>query len=130
MTLDDAPRRLIAFLRARLDEEAVRANGAGGSGAQGQWRYLADFDLADGDGAIVAHFHESWLGQIRLRHVASHDPQRALRAVEAMRELVLMYENAADDAEYDPVTQWMRAVAEALAGIWIDHPDYTAAVAG
>ncbi len=107
---------LVAFIRARLDEDQRTADGL--SFACRIPNKMPDFTSAGGPAA-----EEFW---------ESFGPARVLREVEALRAivaLVLDYENEIDqewgtgDSPAESRTEEIPAL-RALAAIWRDHPDY------
>lgn len=111
---------LIAFLRARLDEDEEAALGAKGS-TSGRWTQNdgppEDIVLYDKSGKLT-------VGQAL--HIARHDPARVLAEIEAKRDLLRLIEGSHD---YEPIflsgvsarmVQTLRLFALAYAG----HPDY------
>ncbi|MEU7741993.1 DUF6221 family protein [Nonomuraea sp. NPDC049158] len=111
---------LIAFLRARLDEDEQEATAA----SPGPWKANAEQDevLAVDDIEVATGFALSG-NQLRatVRHIVRHDPTRVLREVEAKRELI------------NWVLRWplrpappssVDGVLERLALAYVDHPDY------
>lgn len=80
MTPDD----LVTWLRAQLDEDERVAQAA----IPGPWVADGDEVLHDGD-QVVLSGHST-------EHVARHDPVRVLAEMEAKRELIAVYEEAAE----------------------------------
>ena len=127
---------LIAFLRARLDEDERIARAptpgheiwaatetesvAGPAVYDDQWRLVSGpmYDhnnpLSNRDGATgPAYINDDAL----MEHIARHDPARVLREVEAKRRIVAMYERGMG---YDQaLTDSLRLLALPYA----DHPD-------
>lgn len=123
---------LIAFMKARLDEDEAIATAAAQFGTDGfsgrpQWinQYGMVVDATDSDWAIVDLGGTAVSGEPVYAHIARHDPARTLREVAADRALL---------AEYDELANGLSAymyMAGALEGIiryrvtvWSDHPDY------
>jgi hypothetical protein len=118
---------LVAFVRARLDEEALLAEAAGGAG----WRSPPELpgEVHDSLGAIAF--------SVRTRgydhHIARQDPARTLRRIASSRVLLDQYVPvAALDVDY-PASAYAsgRAVGlgfavRQLAAEHADHPDYKA----
>ena len=109
---------LVAFLKARLDEDEAAANAAWG--VEWDWRYIAQ---PFGERPSIAH----------TVHIARHDPARVLREVEAKRAMIARYERAAAlPASVVSFTHgqddgYAQACADAIrdaAAVWSDHPDY------
>lgn len=120
MRNDERVDDLIAFLRARLDEDEQEATAA----SPGPWKANAEQDevLAVDDIEVATGFALSG-NQLRatVRHIVRHDPTRVLREVEAKRELI------------NWVLRWplrpappssVDGVLERLALAYVDHPDY------
>lgn len=123
---------LVAFLRARLDEDEQAARDATPpqdplSAAPGHWNvHLESKD----DGWAVEDASGLWAAVTgyprgKAAHIARHDPARVLRDVEAKRRILNMelpgyydnpYANGWDDAHGD--------VLYLLALPYADHPDY------
>ena len=111
---------LVAFLRARLDEDEAAAK----TGSQPEWKSDGPY-LGWVTGGIAAQFKWS----TDAAHAARHDPARVLREVAAKRAILAEYLRLAgiepDDYPEDPA-----AVAASerdvriLAAVWSDHPDY------
>jgi hypothetical protein len=107
---------LIAFLRARLDEDAAAARRAGDS-----FRQIGETGVivaTEGDRAEECA-SANWAGIAE--HIVRHDPARVLAEVDAKRQII------------DWVLEWpMRphppssvdGVLERLALPYADHPDY------
>jgi hypothetical protein len=127
---------LVEFLRARLDEDEQVACAA----TPGPWRVRVDgpddesYVWADnggryGDGSPVtfhpdgAPRHQGAIGDEDARHVARHDPTRALREVEAKRGLMTTIEDDPFDA-MGAEWQYEVLVWSYLALPYVDHPDY------
>ncbi|MFB6557726.1 DUF6221 family protein [Streptomyces sp. NPDC056400] len=118
---------LVAFLEARLDEEADLARRCDGDGC-GRWSahgHTVDFCQAE-----LAGFHPTIAS-----HVALHDPARVLREVEAKRRVLARHDLA--PAVGDPETPWddrddCRFDGDPwpcddlldLASPYADHPDF------
>lgn len=129
---------LVAFLRARLDEDrAVAEACAAEDGAV--WsagdRHLSESVTAERGGYVACAPYEGVMPWETRRHIADHDPARALAEVEAKRRIV---DFLADDAGFDlPATttqamsreEWDRVFSarltlKLLALPHTDHPDY------
>lgn len=131
---------LIAFLRARLDEDAAVAraaaehdDGAGHDvqGAPGTWTFVPDedfFGAVHPGGAIgprVGHVNRAAWGQ----HIALHDPARVLADIEAKRRIIRAHEKWCDgrcaapypEGGFDAAHYWS---IESLAAAYAAHPDY------
>lgn len=115
---------LIAFLRARLDEDERVAHAAAGV-----WESDPDGPAWMGTGLEVTP------------HVLRHDPARALREVEAKRVILGIHDRVANGwggarwaeacagcgGEYDdPITPRLVDCPHlrAMAAVYADHPDY------
>jgi len=138
---------LVAFLRARLDEDEQQAKAC----AQ---VYPPPWDMADRgwiatvradepDFRIVTELEQwdaqpdGWLGTV-IEHIARHDPARVLAEVDAKRRIIDEY-IAADNtyqrlAEDDDDSKWdwlsrsqaLETVLPLLALPYADHPSYRA----
>jgi len=78
---------MIEFLWAQLDEEAERAQAAGGA----EW----SLQEHEGDTVLIYSSHgepvvydEGWPTQPQARHIVDHSPARVLREVEAKRRAI------------------------------------------
>lgn len=114
---------LIAFLRARLDEDEAAARDSYYEGQrwiteeEGVYRWPDDELVQSADRKADA------------RHIARHDPARALREVEAKRAIL---DQLGTDLSYRPPVPpghqraWAIAslIAEKMAAVYSDHPDY------
>jgi hypothetical protein len=141
MTLDD----LIAFLRARLDEDEAAAKKASSEhpaqeAHDGRWQDVGDRQVRYGNGAgetlrsvDTTGASGLWYEQISVRgdpdghvagHIARHDPARVLREVAAKRAIVT-YE---DRNGLPGINAWgiWRDMLKYLATAYSDHPDYQA----
>lgn len=114
---------LAQFIRARLDEDEAEAWEAHYEGQrwlteeEGVYRYPDDELVRMADRKADA------------RHIANWSPARVLREVEALRAIVDQLEHSLSYRPPVPVGkrgEWALAslVAEAVAGIWRDYPDY------
>lgn len=133
---------LLAFLRARLDEDAADAQRAAEElGAR--WRYDGQHVVAEAEGDMVATGSLDELEAERGAHVARHDPARVLAEVEAKRQLVLLHGRATLRAgggaqHFDTTTvcrscepsyqfpdqSWPCPTLRLLALPYAGHPDY------
>lgn len=102
---------LVAFLRARLDEDEQAARACAGDG---KW-----------EARDIAVYGQDLSPEVRT-HMARHDPARVLADVEAKREVLRLAARASDYHE-----TFMNGFAAALGGVlrWYalphaDHPDY------
>lgn len=107
---------LVAFYRARLDEDEQAAQEAGGRAASwranGTWHLEGVEHSVVGDGEAFCHPHN-------VTHIARHDPARVLRKVEAGRKLIRLCEERWSDIGVGHWEALELAVCE-----WADHPDY------
>jgi hypothetical protein len=126
---------LIAFWRARLDEEEAAALAAGDDETARTW---SCFDIG-GYPVIGAGVDDGWgvtiagppaPSEAQVRHIARHDPARTLREIAADRALLAAYAKVAACVTADPEPEFAvgRAVGldEAVrlrAAIHSDHPD-------
>ena len=90
---------MVAFVRARLDEDEARARRVQAALDDG-WNY----------------FDETPTELI--------DPARALREVEAKRDILTAYVKIETDGHRDNGWIALRFAVETLAAIWSDHPDF------
>lgn len=115
-TVRDDTAELVAFVRARLDEDEAAAQSAEHAHPPVGWAITYDPETM---------------------HSVRHDPACVLREVETKRQIVNRYEAAARSAAasngWDSDLDWKRArahtlqvVCEDLAGLYRDHPDYPA----
>ncbi|MBP2583380.1 hypothetical protein J3A78_003858 [Streptomyces sp. PvR006] len=107
---------LIAFLSARLDEDAAAARRAGDS-----FRQIGETGVivaTEGDRAEECA-SANWAGIAD--HIVRHDPARVLAEVNAKRRIVTAYENYDNDA---PELDVPESVLRLLALPYADHPDY------
>jgi hypothetical protein len=119
---------LVQFLRARLDEDAARAEAAGGDSWRRQEHPSETVAVYDSKGEPVV-YDEGWPSEAQAEHIVRHDPARVLRGIEADRALLNQYvEVAANDVnELEYAHGWANALGFAvrLRGIrFADHPDY------
>jgi hypothetical protein len=97
---------MIAFAKARLDEDEARATAALAEWDQNamEWEDLPDASYA----------HARW-----------HDPARVLREVAAVRAVIATYERSVRMVG-ESLSVPDRKLTEAFAAVWSDHPDYQA----
>ncbi|WP_433568129.1 DUF6221 family protein (plasmid) [Nocardia sp. CA-151230] len=109
------------FIEARLCEDEDIAAGArrgprrpdGWSEDYGQ-EFIVVVGVRDGvPDCVVRSTDES-------RHIARHDPDRALRQYAALRKIMRL--NREDIADVDSGASMQ--ITEAVASIWSDHPDF------
>lgn len=135
---------LVAFVRARLDEDEAVARAA----TPGLWvagtssGLLVDNGVyGQGDGGVefACDTREAVAySTANVVHIARHDPARALREVEAKREIVDEHGNVNDGSCGTCVTaawgypthggsapqKWPCHTLRLLAAVYADHPDY------
>jgi len=88
---------LVAFLKARLDEDADLARRCAGAGFSAEWiAHGAAVDFGRGD---LTNLHVAIA-----QHAALHDPARVLREVEAKRHV--LNRHTLSPAEGDPERPW------------------------
>jgi Family of unknown function (DUF6221) len=122
-----ASERFREFLKARLDEDEAAAKHASPAPWGGGRLYIQD---AAGTFIAQAQFFEDG------RHIARHDPARALREVAAWRRIIELADDATDlddqrDSEFRVGPRDTTAepyigdlIKRAVAACWSDHPDY------
>jgi len=108
---------LVAFLKARMDEDEAAAKAA--RRVQTEW-YVA----CDDDTVTIDSLRE---------HIGRLSPARVLREVEAGRNILARYEDClvrmedpaySGTAEYVQIREYEDFVLPNLAAIWNDHPGY------
>jgi hypothetical protein len=131
---------LIAFLRARLDEDEEAARAA----TPGPWEWKHEHGepwqprpdgwldysgeyLAAADGKSTL-FGPGMTPHADADHIARHDPSRTLREVEAKRVLIADYERFIAERRrmmggWDSYPEPSPVLA-AFAAVYADHPDY------
>lgn len=127
---------LVAFLRARLDEDeqwALLTAAATAAQEVRPWRFDREDVFAEGGERMAVARSKSVAP-----HIARHDPFRVLRDVEADRKLLAEYQQAEakrphDDAEYahgyaDGLADGLLLAVKIRAARFSDHPDYADAV--
>ena len=126
---------LVAFLAARLDEDeaaatAVRVARSADPAfreAAGRWTLREHPSesamIRDGNGNVVV-FDEGAPSDEEAAHIARHDPARALREVEAMREILTAYVKTEAGGYRGDGWIAFRFAVETLAEVWSGHPDY------
>lgn len=131
MTSD--PDALVAFVRARLDEDEATARAVG---VPDIWRADSSW-AAELLNPLPSQRHEHpgyvpMITQADLDHIARHDPARVLREVEAKRELLAWYLRALE-FEQRPGSPFqvpfatrevLEKVLRILANAWDSHPDF------
>jgi hypothetical protein len=121
---------LVAFLRARLDEKAARAQAAGGD----EWSlhgHESDTVLIYSSHGEPVVYDEGSPAPAQARHIVDHSPARVLREVEAKRRLVDQYERAMENRRAHPDDLASAGALLALHGAvklfalpFDVHPDY------
>jgi hypothetical protein len=114
---------LIAFLRARLDEDAATARRAGDS-----FRQIGETGVivaTEGDRAEECA-SANWAGIAD--HIVRHDPARVLAEVEAKRKIIDQHERYAAERRrmmggWDPQSD-DSPILTALAAVYDYHPDH------
>ncbi|MGW2113772.1 DUF6221 family protein [Streptomyces zhihengii] len=121
---------LVAFLRARLDEDEQAAQLAAEESG-GAWSYDERAVVADREGDMVAVGSQDFMGPEHGVHIARHDPARVLAEVEAKRQIVDRYERAMENRRAHPDDLASAGALLALHGAvklhalpYADHPDY------
>ncbi|MFE9337788.1 DUF6221 family protein [Streptomyces sp. NPDC007063] len=111
---------LVAFLRARLDEDETMARKAASRQPRSAaWTHEPDGKVRAGDGTPVAK--HAWADEGA--HITRHDPARVLAEVDARRRILRWHLDeeccsvCLDDVEGCPLFR-------ALALPYADHPDY------
>jgi Family of unknown function (DUF6221) len=119
---------LIAFVTARLDEDAYYAKRAGGH----EFTFDSHGQLLVSNGATISKVANLGV-QVSGWHIARHDPARVLREIAAGRAILARYEDCLarmDDpaysgaAEYVQIREYEDFVLPNLAAVWDGHPDY------
>jgi len=107
---------LVAWLRARLDEDEAVARAA----TPGKWSMgrLDEHEIGD-----------AWMLKLDdKRHIARHDPARVLREVAAKRAIVDAYEHLMRTAGIEPSAHFrmlgLEQAVEHLASVYADHAEY------
>ena len=122
-----------AFAEARLDEDEEVALAAGDDDTARSW---TSFDIG-GYPVIGAGVDDGWgvtvvgppaSSEVQARHIALHDPARALREVEAGRRILGRHWNCGTGGGWcdEPgLTRWSPCPDMAdLLTRWADHPAY------
>lgn len=117
---------LVQFLRARLAEDEQTARAAHAPNWSTDGRTGLHYGVEDG-------WMTDALTTADADHIARHDPARVLRDINAKRDIVAQYEEAASGAASDdwlirdtwrPALRILDPVLRALAQPYVDHPDY------
>lgn len=138
---------LVAFLRARLEEDEQIARAA----TPGPWAWTPEKDVWDQNGPTLIRKgtdapdaelvevaagwgHDAWgiyISDADQAHIAAHDPARVLREIEAKRRLVERYERALENRRAHPddlasagALLALHGTVKVLAMPYADHPDY------
>ena len=120
---------LVAFLRARLDEDEHVARSVEDRGAPWDGQWVADGDDAARtfNGHVLFYGHNGPLKAGLVEHVTRHDPARVVREVEAKRRLLYQFEHRGNSvrAVVTPPTGGVwDDLLRLLALSYADHPDY------
>lgn len=148
----DADRlRLIGFVIVRLDEEEAMARATDLDNERYGWQVDVSYPQEDPGSALVnlaagnvvrlpygigwdsaairrrgsagiVVYDEGSLGRNEAEHIARHDPERALREVQAKRLLVSAAEKAIGFGGAEEA--WADLVLRALAAPYCDHPEF------
>lgn len=122
---------LIAFIKARLDEDELVASVAGRDGHDrwaATWATVVDARDPDNFAMITDSVSEVCL------HIAQFDPCRVLREVAAKRKILWDHTPreigrriACSRCHYGNVlgANWPCLTMTSLAGVWGDHPDFS-----
>jgi hypothetical protein len=114
---------LVAFLRARLDEDEQVARTAEAE-TSAVWTAYSESVDEEGGGAVATGSY-GYFGDQR-HHIARHDPARVLAEVDAKRDVIRLAERA-HDYHATFVSGFAAAMEDALrkfALAYADHPDY------
>lgn len=124
---------LVAFLRARLDEDHEVARLVLGGNAIAAYkrgkplpRWVpspeGDASVWDTDGILRVKF--VWARE--MDHIIRHDPARVFAEVDAKRQIVAAYEAAGEPAEdmWGGIAEGLERAVEMLALPYANHPDY------
>jgi hypothetical protein len=104
---------IVAFLRARLDEDEAAAKKATGE----HWEF-------DGATVIYGHALEQVVDYVyddNQEHIARHDPARVLREIEAKRRIIADFE---DESTPLGETRGLSGAIMHLTAVYDTHPDY------
>jgi hypothetical protein len=125
---------LIAFVKARLDEDEAAAKAAhpgpwileeevGGFGPVAWISVPFGHGMPNAKSGLTSFAPLGTQDAETMRHIARHDPARVLREVEAKRAILAAYAEA-DDIGESEATAALWTVMCAFAKVWDDHPDY------
>ncbi|MBM4686241.1 hypothetical protein GS532_21150 [Rhodococcus hoagii] len=114
---------LIDFLHARINEDEQAAHNAASMDGH-DWAPFGpgadDFDRVEGTSATTVGYD---MGDSAARHIARHDPARALREAGAKRRTIELVKAIVGNGGW-----WEGGKAEDilydLAAVYSDHPDY------
>lgn len=115
---------LVAFVSARMDEDEATANAAWDEKARLTYKPAPRIQARDWDADDIAMVGPRGPAHAISAHVARHDPARALREVEAGRQILTAYIKVEADGLRGDGWIAFRFAVETLAGIWRDHPEY------
>lgn len=132
---------MVAFIKARLEEDEAIAETAGGREPQGEWEQVDPErrpGRVDCDSGYVVTYDEGSPDEGQAPHIARHDPARVLREVEAKQRIVDDYRITAtacrnvtgpevDSPGYAAMCAGrdaLKSCVTLLAAVWSDHPDY------
>jgi hypothetical protein len=115
---------LVAFLRARLDEDEAAAKAIVATFGQVGWMISenGEFDFTITAGALATEAIADAWNESAADWISRHDPARAFREVEAKRKILA--ERYGGPGHQD---MW-ETVVRHLAAVCSDHPDYADAV--
>ncbi|MEV4672714.1 DUF6221 family protein [Actinomadura sp. NPDC049382] len=131
-----SPSEIVAFLRARLDEDEQAARDTAYSPAaaiEDSWSVRQQDRRDDMSWALYSqgkYLKVTELNEADARHIARHDPARVLEDVKSKRSIVDAYVKwsalpQAKIADHkDGFAAGLLAAVEALAATYSDHPDY------
>lgn len=115
----------VAFIKARLNEETSLAQAAGA----GEWTtgtHPSDECRIEGDDLTI--YDEGGHSPDQARHIALHDPARALRGIEAKRRIVDELERSLgldpDDESVRASVAWLSWCVRQLDTEWSTHPEF------
>ncbi|MFF3928245.1 DUF6221 family protein [Streptomyces hirsutus] len=91
---------LVRWLGQQLDTDERIARAAadelGGLPLGGEWTYDGQYVLAAHERGLVAVGSQDFMTVENGRHIAEHDPARALREIDAKREVIAKYTKAVE----------------------------------